>query len=229
MRHSPIASWVLLSVRLSVHPTIYNAHVTNEVYITYRRMHTLAVFSEGAHMAKRNHARFTVNKHTALAIIRYLRAHEPRKLMGDRRELSAPDPGATGRWSARLIDLSLFGLPGELANWRASGSKSSNPSADGRAGAATSPSSQSSGGTVCVAVPCAKDRLRVKGVENTVYSMGLPRNSFIDLGEGLATSSPELLFVEMAAELPPFEHMLLGMELIGGYALDAADPDNGPV
>lgn len=140
-----------------------------------------------------------------------------------------------------MVDLSLFDLSVEPASGKAVSSEYPGATASGNATASENAASRKSAGvaaglsprfvgdTVYVAVPSAKDRLRVKGVENTVYSMGLPRNSFIDLGDGLAVSSPELLFVEMAAELPPFEHMLLGMELIGAYALDAVDPDNGPV
>ncbi|MBO4364891.1 MAG: hypothetical protein J5804_01195, partial [Eggerthellaceae bacterium] len=123
------------------------------------------------------------------------RAHGPRNGDSKRIELAEPIPGTTGRWATRQLDVSRVGLP--------------TPETDA---------------PVCVAVPNAKSRLRVKGVENTVYSMGLPRNSFVDTGDGLAISAPELLFVEMAAELPSLEHLLLGMELLGTYTLDAVDP-----
>ena len=43
----------------------------------------------------------------------------------------------------------------------------------------------------------------------------------------LRMSSPELLFVELANELSPLQHLLLGYELCGAYALDPFDPRHG--
>lgn len=40
-------------------------------------------------------------------------------------------------------------------------------------------------------------------------------------------SSPELLFVELAGELSPLQHLLLGYELCGAYALDPFDSKHG--
>lgn len=52
-------------------------------------------------------------------------------------------------------------------------------------------------------------------------------NLFVPVGGGLAISSPELLFVEMARHLDLPSAVLLGMELCGGYALrpNANDPE----
>ncbi len=82
---------------------------------------------------------------------------------------------------------------------------------------------------LCVAVPKAEYRLRIKGVKSTLFSQGLPSGAFLDLGDGVAISSPELLFVEMAAVMDPAVHLLFGMELCGTYARDAGDPRGGPV
>ena len=149
-------------------------------------------------MANRDTVRFAANKHTALAITRALRAGGKADWTSKRVELIEPDPGKAGRWSAHLFDLSRFGLP-STPSWET---------------------------PMHVAVPHAKHRLRVKDVESTVYSSGLPREAFVDVGEGLSIAGPELLFVEMAVELSPIEHLLLGMELLGTFALDAVDPQD---
>ncbi|MBQ9004885.1 MAG: hypothetical protein IJ092_00780 [Atopobiaceae bacterium] len=80
-----------------------------------------------------------------------------------------------------------------------------------------------------IAVPSPKDRPRVKDVVCTVYSGGLPDGAFIDIGNGLAMSSPELLFIELANVMSSEVHLLLGMELCGTYARDSVDPRNGEV
>ena len=77
-----------------------------------------------------------------------------------------------------------------------------------------------------VLVPSRTERFRAKGVRCS-YRMGtIPRNAFLSLGNGVATSGPELLFVEMARVLEPADHLLLGLELCGRFSLPGTD---GPV
>ena len=80
-----------------------------------------------------------------------------------------------------------------------------------------------------VAVPLAADRLRNKGVRNTVYARGLPHGAFLDLGDGLFVSSPELLFVELSSIMSFEVHLLLGMELCGTFSRDSEKPREGDV
>ena len=47
--------------------------------------------------------------------------------------------------------------------------------------------------------------------------------------EGIAISSPELLFVELAEYMHPIEHVMLGLELCGTFSRDPADPYNGRI
>ncbi|MBE6480481.1 MAG: hypothetical protein E7Z98_08260 [Olsenella sp.] len=72
---------------------------------------------------------------------------------------------------------------------------------------------------VCVAVPEAKHRIRAKGVRCVVHARGIPKDSYIDLGDGLALPRPELLFVELGTVLSPDAHLLVGLELCGTYSL----------
>jgi hypothetical protein len=58
-------------------------------------------------------------------------------------------------------------------------------------------------------VPRPSNRLRNKGIKNTVYTYGLPCDAFLDLGSGLYVSSPELLFVELSSVMSFEVHLLL--------------------
>ena len=80
-----------------------------------------------------------------------------------------------------------------------------------------------------VAVPNEDARLRSSSASNTIYANGIPGGSFIGLGNGIAISSPELLFAELAESMHPVEHLMLGHELCGSFCRDAGDPYNGPV
>lgn len=85
------------------------------------------------------------------------------------------------------------------------------------------------GETVYVAVPSGSARIRTSGVVSTVYSSGLPRKAFADIGDGFSVVSPELLFVEMGAAMSLPTQVMLGMELCGTFSRDAADPRMGTV
>ncbi len=77
-------------------------------------------------------------------------------------------------------------------------------------------------GTLEVVVPSARERIRTKDVSCHVCSAGLPEQSYLDIGNGLAIPCPELLFIEMGQHLSPIAHQLLGMELCGTYSRPGA-------
>ncbi|MGI6032870.1 MAG: hypothetical protein ACOX69_05585 [Coriobacteriales bacterium] len=78
-----------------------------------------------------------------------------------------------------------------------------------------------------LAVSHQRLRPKCKMASSKVYGTGLPAGAFIRIGSGLAISSPELVFVELANDLTLPEHLLLGFELCGGYALDPENPNGG--
>jgi hypothetical protein len=115
----------------------------------------------------------------------------------------APDPSPRQRWTKNLFDLAVFG----------------------------SSTAIDSTNCIYVAVPDRNSRLKLNLVRNTIYSRdrGLPQGSFLEIGEGVSISCPELLFAEMA-ELMDIPHLvLLGYELCGSFARDPDDPRNGDV
>lgn len=140
---------------------------------------------------------------SALRILRELRGRHVDVAKLPRVSLRSPSPGDQGRWSCKLIAQAL----------------SSHPCLAGF----------DSGNPLNVAVPSARERLRVKGVSCTIHAQGIPDNSFLDVGEGIVISGPELLFVELATTMSPEVHLLVGMELCGTFTRDAADPRNGGV
>lgn len=80
-----------------------------------------------------------------------------------------------------------------------------------------------------VAAPSSAARLQMSSVRNTVYGSGaLPDDAFVDLGNGIVASSPELLFVELCRSLELPDRLMLGFELCGGFSRDAEDPIGGP-
>ena len=79
-----------------------------------------------------------------------------------------------------------------------------------------------------VIVPSSEERLQVKGVRCS-FRKDLEPKSFVDLGEGIAMSSPELMFLELARVMDPIAHLLLGMELCGCFSRSSHDPRSGPV
>ncbi len=117
-----------------------------------------------------------------------------------RRDLEAPDPSPRKRWSKGLFDLSRFGI--DLPEMPPL--------------------------PLSVCVPRQDLRIASSSVKSTVYDGGLPPRAFIDLGGGLAMSSPELLFMELANQMTPIEHLAFGFELCGAFTRDASDPIGGP-
>lgn len=78
-----------------------------------------------------------------------------------------------------------------------------------------------------VAVSKQECRLRMRGVSNRAFSCDVPAGAFVDLGEGIAISSPELLFVELSQELPLPNRLMLGLELCGGFSLAPDGAEGG--
>ncbi len=87
----------------------------------------------------------------------------------------------------------------------------------------------SPGEAVELDVPSPRDRVRARGVSCRVCSRGLLEGAFLELGGGMWASSPELLFVETAATMTPAEHLVLGLELCGTFALNPLGPRSGSV
>ena len=142
------------------------------------------------------------NKQTALAMLRSARANEPQRIATLRRcDVATPDPSPRTRWSKTLFSSLDAGLPLDLSNLS----------------------------SIEVAVPNRAQRLGTVGVANTTYSRNLPNGSFVNLGNGISISSPELLFVELASSLNPIEHLMLGHELCGTFSRDAVDPYDGEI
>ena len=145
----------------------------------------------------------TLNKHSALAVMRALRSDKNRtRLRWPARgsKMLAPDPFPKKHWTQKALNSAIADLPVRLD------------------------SSQ-----LEVAVPDRKSRIQAKGVSCTIYDGSIPEDSFIHLGGGIAISGPELLFAELAGSMHPLEHLMLGHELCGTFSRDADDPYNGPI
>ena len=144
--------------------------------------------------------KLTLNKWSALYLMRSLRVDRSRsRLLNRRTNLLDPDPAPLQRWGKSYFAKGQGAL-GQLQ-----------------------------GQTVHVAVSRGDARLQSRHAVNTVYGSGIPPRSFIDIGGGVAISSPELLFVEMAPLMRPIEHLMLGHELCGSFGRCAADPRDGSV
>lgn len=148
--------------------------------------------------------KLTVNKETALYLLRAMRKEAG--VAGLRlaaAELRDPDPSPHERWTRRALSEALPQIPA------IEGGMGERPV------------------SICLSDPAR--RLGSRLIENTVYRLPMPRGSFLDLGNGVAMSSPELLFVELANCLRAAEHLLLGFELCGSFGRDARDPRGGEV
>ena len=144
---------------------------------------------------------FTLSSLSALFIMRKLRAK--RAFAGtthQRVNLIAADPAPLRRWGKTCFAKDAHPILGQFH-----------------------------GQQVRFAVPDEQHRVRAGNAKSTIYRTGLPHGSFLGIDDGVAISSPELLFAEMAAIMHPVEHVMLGHELCGSFSRDAADPYNGPV
>lgn len=85
-------------------------------------------------------------------------------------------------------------------------------------------------GCLYVCVPYVKGRrCSEKNIHFHQVSCALPRRSFVKVAEGLYVASPELTFVQMASVLEEGALCACGMELTGGYPLDAEFRPDGEV
>ena len=144
--------------------------------------------------------RLCVNKLTALQLIRSIRSSRQRIPL-TRCGLPTPDVAPRKRWSTAALPDVIRAL-----SQRPDGSVH-----------------------VYVASPSPTARIQASFATNTVYTTGLPENSFIPFGDGLCVPCPELLFIELATVMTPEVLTLVGMELCGAYSRDALDPRCGGV
>lgn len=133
------------------------------------------------------------------------------QLMRARCDLRDPNPSPRKRWTWNLMKTLDF--PAQLG--RAAHAFDTGES-NTTCGRAPNPAI-----ALNVAVSRKAHRLELRGCKNTIYAVGMPRGAFTQVGHGLAMSSPELLFVELARELPLPELMMVGLELCGGFSLNA--------
>lgn len=144
--------------------------------------------------------RLAICKRSALRCLRHVRRVNGRAWpLGRRCDLSSPDPSPYQRWSRRRVGAKRQRLFGR----------------------------DIPGETLDLAVPHESDRVVLSLARNTIYARGLPEGAFVQVTPELCMSSPELLFVELANELSPLQHLLLGYELCGAYAIDPIDPRHG--
>lgn len=141
----------------------------------------------------------TLCRLSALAALRALRARGANVARLSRRDLLDPDPAPRRRWSRSALSFGELGVAAGLPGKR----------------------------PVDVAVSGPVVRLQTRAARNTYYSAGLPEGAFLDVGEGVAISSPELLFVELGRDMDFAVQVLVGHELCGSFARDARDPRSG--
>ena len=143
----------------------------------------------------------TIGSVSALHALRAVRCGDLACDLAKRCNMIAPSPHPQRRWSKGQLSaqLSSVGLSELLARNR----------------------------RVNVIVPTRDQRVQSRGVENSVYSCPLPENSFIVLGNGIAMSCPELLFIELGNVMEPAIHLLAGMELCGCFSRSAQNPRTG--
>ena len=115
-------------------------------------------------------------------------------------DVIGPDISPRRRWNSSLADLAPFGLSDCFDE----------------------------GDTLHIVVPESDLRPKAQRIQSTTYkaSRSLPSKSFIEVMPGLAISSPELLFLEMAGCLSKHELIMLGNELCGTFSRNPRDPLN---
>lgn len=144
----------------------------------------------------------TLDRLSALAAIRSIRCGTAPGVQNGltslrRTGIAAPElPEGRKRWSASCIDLSELGLGRDV--------RINHP--------------------VEVAVPSERDRIRSKAFSSILHTAFLPKNAYMDAGNGLRVASPELVFVEMGAVMRPEVQALLGYELTGSFSRSPLDP-----
>lgn len=145
----------------------------------------------------------TLNSLTALRITRAIRSKQLKLSLNRFCNLKTPDPAPAKRWTGAVITEKLAFL--DVA------------------------SAYTENYPLDVLVSKKEQRIRTKGVRCTCRTGEYPEDSFVDLGNGVAMSSPELMFVELARVMDPAVHLLLGMELCGRFSRSAQNPQDGNV
>ena len=143
----------------------------------------------------------TLEKTSALRATRYLRAERGISPASlPRTDVLGPDPTPRRRWTSSAIDLSPVG---QIAF-------------DERH-------------PLHVAVESQERRPKLRGVEASVRGGSVPRDAYLNVGGGVAISSPELLFAELAEMMSPEVLLLTGLELCGSFSRDPVNPRDGNI
>ena len=147
--------------------------------------------------------RLTLNSLAALRITRAIRLGMIPCDLSRRCGFIAPDPQPRIRWTAKSLasGLGFLGSTSGISDCK----------------------------QLDVLVSERSQRLQLKCAHNTFRCGSYPSGSFVYLGNGIAMSGPELLFVELANVMDPAVHLLLGMELCGRFSRDAGNPRTGTV
>ena len=144
----------------------------------------------------------TLNGLTALRVIRAIRGKALSGSLQRRCDLASPDPSPSARWTKNRLVKAVDHL---------------RPTID-------YPSHKFD-----VLVGSSDQRLQTKGVRCTYRTREYPSQAFVDTGNGIVVSGPELVFVELARVMDPAVHLLLGMELCGRFSRSAINPRSGTV
>ena len=144
----------------------------------------------------------TLNGLTALRVIRAIRGKALSGNLQRRCDLASPDPSPSARWTKNRLVKAVDHL---------------RPTID-------YPSHK-----LDVLVGSSDQRLQTKGVRCTYRTREYPSQAFVDTGNGIVVSGPELVFVELARVMDPAVHLLLGMELCGRFSRSAINPRSGTV
>lgn len=145
----------------------------------------------------------TLNALTALRVIRAIRSGAVAGSLQMRCDLIDPDPSPATRWTKRRLASATAFLQTAL------GDPGKRP--------------------LDVLVSSMDKRLQAQCAHSTFRTHDYPPLSFIDLGNGIAASGPELTFVELARIMDPAVHLLLGMELCGRFSRDVTNPRSGEI
>ena len=144
----------------------------------------------------------TLNGLTALRVIRAIRGKALPGSLQRRCDLASPDPSPSARWTKNRLVKAVDHL---------------RPTID-------YPSHK-----LDVLVGSSDQRLQTKGIRCTYRTREYPSQAFVDTGNGIVVSGPELVFVELARVMDPAVHLLLGMELCGRFSRSAINPRSGTV
>lgn len=143
----------------------------------------------------------TLEKTSALRATRHLRTERGISPSSlPRTDVLGPDPSPRKRWTPSAIDLSPVG---RIAF------DEQHP--------------------LHVAVSDQERRPKLRGVETSVRGGSVPSDAYVNVGGGVAISSPELLFAELGEMMSPEVLLLTGLELCGSFSRDPLNPRDGNI